>query len=45
MSALGSKLGVNKGSVGGTVVGLAGGETCVAALGEEDMMCNVKEPV
>ena len=42
VSALGRKLGVSKGSVGRTVVGLAGMETYVAALGQEDVMYDDK---
>ena len=37
-----SKLVVSKGFVGGTLVFLAGEETVVAALGQEDVMCDGK---
>ena len=43
MSVHGSKLGVSKGYLGGTMVCLAGGETGVVVLGQEDVMCNGKK--
>ena len=45
MYAHGIKFGVSKGSVGGTLVDITGGETYVATLFQEYVMCNGKEPV
>ena len=42
MSVHGSKLGLIKGCASGTMVGLEGGETDVAALVQENMMCDGK---
>ena len=44
-SALRIVLGVNSGSGGGTMVGLAGREKYVASLGQVDLMRGGKEPV
>ena len=38
VSMLVIKLGVRKGSVGGNLVGITGGDAYVAALGQEDAM-------
>ena len=38
--ALGSKLGLNKGYIGVTMVSLSGGKTHVEVLGKEDLMNN-----
>ena len=45
MSAHESKLGVSRGYVGSTLVGIVQRETYMLALGEKDVMCNGKEPV
>ena len=42
VSAHGIKLGVSKGPIDRTLVGLEGGETYVAALVQECVMCNGK---
>ena len=43
--AHGSKIGVSKGSVGRTIVGLAGGEKYLTAMGQEYVMYDGKKPV
>ena len=42
MSAQGSKIGLIKRCASGTMVGLEGGDTDVAALVQENMMCDGK---
>ena len=44
-STLGSIMGVNAGSEGGTMVGLSGDEKYVASLGPEYLMCDENKPV
>ena len=45
VSVIGSKIGVIKGYVGGTLIVIEVGEIYVVALGQEDVMCDNKEPV
>ena len=41
----GSKLGLNKGYLGETLVGISGGGKYLSVREQEDGMCNGKEPV
>ena len=45
VSARESKIGVNEGHILWTLFSLIVGDTYVAALEQEDVMCNGKEPV